>query len=226
MTEAEWLVSEDPRLMLEHVKPTTRQLRLLALQCCRLINSTDPDWLQCLQFVEDQNDWAIVPDSFFPFYHSQAQDRATRHHQLWHTHDPERVNFEPYGRDWQMWEAAAMITREYFGTREASDAMVLSCCFDPDTNAWREGMIERARIMREIFSIRPVAFDTSWLTTTVVSLAKQMYDSRDFAPMPILADALMDAGCSEEEILKHCRGLTTHMRGCWVLDLLTVRGEQ
>ena len=48
-----------------------------------------------------------------------------------------------------------------------------------------------------------------------------MYDSRDFAPMPILADALQDAGCEHEDILAHCRDANgTHVRGCWVVDLV------
>jgi hypothetical protein len=38
--------------------------------------------------------------------------------------------------------------------------------------------------------------------------------------MPILADALVDAGCSEEQILSHCRSPGPHVRGCWVLDLV------
>jgi hypothetical protein len=47
-----------------------------------------------------------------------------------------------------------------------------------------------------------------------------MYGSRDFAPMPILADVLQDAGCSHPDILAHCRGDGPHARGCWVLDLI------
>ena len=45
-----------------------------------------------------------------------------------------------------------------------------------------------------------------------------MYESRDFTAMPILADALQDAGCEHAEILDHCRGPGPHVRGCWVVD--------
>jgi hypothetical protein len=45
-----------------------------------------------------------------------------------------------------------------------------------------------------------------------------MYDSRDFSLMPILADALQDAGCDSADILTHCCGPGTHTRGCWVVD--------
>jgi hypothetical protein len=47
-----------------------------------------------------------------------------------------------------------------------------------------------------------------------------MYDSRDFGAMPILADALQDAGCDNDEVLNHCRNkpAVEHFRGCWVVD--------
>jgi hypothetical protein len=47
-----------------------------------------------------------------------------------------------------------------------------------------------------------------------------MYDRRDFSAMPILADALQDAGCEDADILDHCRGDRMHVRGCWVVDLV------
>jgi hypothetical protein len=78
------------------------------------------------------------------------------------------------------------------------------------------------RLIREIFGnpFRPVAFSPEWRTDTAVMLAQQMYDSRDFSAMPILADALQDAGCDNQDILQHCRGDGPHVRGCWVVDLV------
>ncbi|MBN9122750.1 MAG: hypothetical protein J0I06_27025 [Planctomycetes bacterium] len=65
---------------------------------------------------------------------------------------------------------------------------------------------------------RPVDF-TPWRTDTALSLAQQMYDSRDFGAMPIFADALQDAGCDSDDVLNHCRNAAqTHVRGCWVVD--------
>lgn len=79
-----------------------------------------------------------------------------------------------------------------------------------------------ARLIRCIFGnpFRPVAFDPNWCTSTVVSLARSMYESRDFSPMPILSDALQDAGCENEDTLNHCRSAGSHVRGCWVVDLI------
>ncbi|MCE9566031.1 MAG: hypothetical protein K8U57_28760 [Planctomycetes bacterium] len=75
-------------------------------------------------------------------------------------------------------------------------------------------------LLRDVFGnpFRPVAFDKSWLTSTVVAIAQGMYESRDFSAMPILADALQDAGCDNDDILNHCRGSGPHVRGCWVVD--------
>jgi hypothetical protein len=80
----------------------------------------------------------------------------------------------------------------------------------------------QAGFLRDIFGnpFRPVTLNPAWLTSTVLALAQQMYESRDFSPMPILADALQDAGCDNEDILNHCRQTGEHVRGCWVVDLI------
>jgi hypothetical protein len=60
----------------------------------------------------------------------------------------------------------------------------------------------------------------TWHDGLLVSIARQMYDGRDFSDMPVLADALEEAGCTDADILAHCRGRWPHVRGCWVVDLL------
>jgi hypothetical protein len=65
-----------------------------------------------------------------------------------------------------------------------------------------------------------VVFSPEWRTDTAVSLAQQMYDARDFTAMPILADALQDAGCDNDDILNHCRRPGVHVRGSWLVDLV------
>ena len=65
-----------------------------------------------------------------------------------------------------------------------------------------------------------LAADPAWLTSDVVALARGIYDERTFDRMPILADALQDAGCDSADILNHCRGAGPHVRGCWVVDLV------
>jgi hypothetical protein len=75
-------------------------------------------------------------------------------------------------------------------------------------------------LLRDIFGnpFRPIAFSPEWRTSTAVAIAQGMYDSRDFSPMPLLADALQDAGCEVPEIIDHCRGPGPHVRGSWVVD--------
>ncbi|MFM8274469.1 MAG: hypothetical protein ACKODX_19360 [Gemmata sp.] len=68
---------------------------------------------------------------------------------------------------------------------------------------------------------RPVAVAPGWRTDTALALALGVYKTRDFGAMPILADALQDAGCYDAPLLSHCRDATLgHVRGCWALDLL------
>ena len=71
---------------------------------------------------------------------------------------------------------------------------------------------------------RPVAVDPAWLTSNVVDLARTIYEDRCFERMPILSDALIDAGCNSDEILDHCKSPGPHVRGCWVVDLILGKG--
>jgi hypothetical protein len=93
---------------------------------------------------------------------------------------------------------------EFRAVERASDAAWVACGLDVFGNVFRKA------------KVRP-----AWVTDTVLTLARQMYDSRDFGAMPILADALQDAGCNSEDILSHCRDTNqVHVRGCWVVDLV------
>jgi hypothetical protein len=80
----------------------------------------------------------------------------------------------------------------------------------------------QAHLLRDIFGnpFRPVRVDPSSLTPTVTALAQTIYTDRTFDTMPILADALEEAGCTNDDILAHCRGGGEHVRGCWVMDLV------
>jgi hypothetical protein len=84
---------------------------------------------------------------------------------------------------------------------------------------------EQCRLLREIFGnpFRPVVVDPRWLTSTVLGVARGIddpHEDRAFDRLPILADALEDAGCDDADILTHCRGDGPHVRGCWVVDLI------
>ena len=89
-------------------------------------------------------------------------------------------------------------------------------------NGWKDGEPAKERAvwaLREVYG-NPFAIrrkrkteprrgwmlTPAWRTDTAIALAKQMYESRDFTAMPILADALQDAGCDNADMLRHCRG--------------------
>jgi hypothetical protein len=70
---------------------------------------------------------------------------------------------------------------------------------------------------------RKVALDLAWLTWNggaAAAMARRIAEERRFADLPVLADALEDAGCADSDVLTHCRGPAPHAHGCWVLDLL------
>ena len=77
-------------------------------------------------------------------------------------------------------------------------------------------------VVRDIFGnpFRLVAFEPRWRTSDTVGVARGTYEDRAFERMPILGDALMDAGCADEQVLEHCRSEGPHVRGCWVVDLV------
>lgn len=79
-----------------------------------------------------------------------------------------------------------------------------------------------ADLIREISGnpFRPLAADLTWFTPNVVGLAHSIYEARAFDRMPILAEALEEAGCTDADIVDHCRKPGGHVLGCWVLDLL------
>src|SRR5688572_18552310 len=80
-----------------------------------------------------------------------------------------------------------------------------------------------AEMLRDVFGnpFRRPRFTSAWLTSDVLALARGIYDERAFDRMPILADALQDAGCNYDLVLNHCRDTSlTHVRGCWVVDAL------
>jgi len=77
-------------------------------------------------------------------------------------------------------------------------------------------------LLRDIFGhpFRPVTAEARWLTSTAAALAQAIYTERAFDRLPILADALEEAGCDEPAVLAHCRSGGPHVRGCWVVDLV------
>jgi hypothetical protein len=86
-------------------------------------------------------------------------------------------------------------------------------------------MAAQCALLRDIFRnpFHSVSIDGSWLVWNnglIPRLTKTIYAERAFDQMPILADALEDAGCTDAAILNHCRSDGPHVLGCWLIDLL------
>jgi hypothetical protein len=86
------------------------------------------------------------------------------------------------------------------------------------------GAAVRAALLRELVGnpFRPPELDPAWLEwrgRTVLRIAQAIYDESRFEELPVLADALEEAGCTDADLLAHCRG-GEHFRGCWVVDLI------
>jgi hypothetical protein len=94
------------------------------------------------------------------------------------------------------------------------------------TEAFQKARAHQAELLRDIFPPPGylAALDPEWRTHTVLGLARQMHAAADYSPLPILADALQDAGCGDEVILHRCRAVSgVHCRGNWVVDLVLDR---
>jgi hypothetical protein len=92
-----------------------------------------------------------------------------------------------------------------------------------------EELAVHAVLLRDLFGnpFRPASISPACRTPQVVALAQAAYDQRelpagtlDLARLAVLADALEEAGCTDSDILNHCRKPGVHVRGCWVVDLL------
>jgi hypothetical protein len=219
MNEAAWLTSEDPERMYRATenkrrgKPpravwTRRKEAFFGAACCRLIWPLVVLDKRCRRVVE---------------YNERQFDRPL----------PPRKEEELYWNAKQAAEDPANETTPFL--LEAANVVYDSGhpgLLIPDILRWfqgwgdqRERLRQMAAIMRDVVGnpFRPTAIQAGWLPPTVVALARQIYDSRDFSAMPVLADALEDAGCDNEDVLQHCRGPGPHYLGCWLVDLVLAK---
>ena len=214
--ERQWLTAKtiDPlRNSCEyHHKRNFRKERLFACACCRRIwdQLSDERSRAAIEAAEQFADKLIDRTTLAK---SRAEALRAAHAAPWPS-GRRAGRFSP-----KFAEAATLVAHsEHFSVFvEAS-----RCAQFATVNAVIESAAQ-ALLLRDIFGnpFRPVAFDGAWRSDTAVSLAKHIYESRDFSAMPILADALQDAGCDHTDILTHCRDESlTHVRGCWVVDLV------
>jgi hypothetical protein len=95
-------------------------------------------------------------------------------------------------------------------------------------SAMRAEQAAQCELLREIFGnlFRPAPPVTDWLAWhggAIRDLAQDVYVTRRFEPLPILADMPEEAGCADRDLLAHLRAPGPHVRGCWAVDLLMGR---
>lgn len=221
MTEAEWLSQREvPGFLLKHVKVShratrtkhgRRQLRLVSCGCCRLIwPHLDDSRKQAVGISERFADGSATEEELRAAREAVAP-RGSR------GYSPDSIDVQVDTTRAIAW--ATTIEKPFEATRYAVNW--------PLPLAGHAGSPEVATalicdMVRDIFGnpFRPITFSPEWRTDAAAALARQMYESHDFSLMPILADALQDAGCDNADILDHCRGSGPHVRGCWVVDLV------
>lgn len=215
MTEEEWLISTDPWAMLScYGKGSERKNRLVLLACCRLQEGeiVNEQLSAALDAAERHADGLLAASTLRKYKHRVARFRnaLTMGEQLTPEHYATNLvvlAVTPFGSA---------------GWQPVPDAIRFGI-WDGDFSPRLETHLPA--LLRDIFGnpFRPATIDESWLRWNdrcVVKIAQAVYEERRFEDMPILADALEDAGCDSEVILAHCRGQGPHVRGCWVLDLL------
>lgn len=114
--------------------------------------------------------------------------------------------------------ANALLTAHAFGY--ANDEP--PACLPGSEELRDEHLRLQATIFRDIVgnALDPVAFDSRWRTDDTLGLARGIYIDRAFTRLPLLADALMDAGCADDRLIGHCRSNGPHTRGCWAVNLV------
>jgi hypothetical protein len=226
MTEAEWLTATDPTPMLKSLRNdvSERKLRLFGVACCRRHWQT---------FTDERSRTAVgvgerLADGLAADLEREASEgRAS---QAVQAAVLERYTNYTLPEHFIIAARAARFTVMPCGTfdLEAGLATVAACRLmvlhaTGDQASRADENAELCSTIRDIFgplSFRPMTVDPAWLTSAVLALAEGIYDERTFDRMPILADALQDAGCDNEEILNHCRQPGEHVRGCWVVDMI------
>jgi hypothetical protein len=223
MTEAEWLEATDSQsaIMFLDGKVSIRKLRLFGVECCWLSDRlrNDAATRHRLAVIEEYAEGRATGTALREI-EDGAWDVATGYTELG-IGSPE-VGTVEWSERWdngRAFEAVAILATSPNSQRSLA-SIIASVVTRIEDFAIFE--YELRPILHDIIGnpFRPVAFAPAWRTDTAVVLAQQMYESRDFGAMPILADALQDAGCDSADVLDHCRGEGPHVRGCWVVDLV------
>ncbi len=243
VTEAEWLAATLPGPLLEHVwqhrrrarhRGCRRQLRLFACACCRRAWHLLPErrLVRTLQTCERYAD-GLADEAERSAARAEAYDAANQAgalpmsmaaYAVWYAAGANALSAacgaQSYAANALMHEARAAAGTGHFTVPESRALAGRAIGAE-----WGRHCL----LARDIFGnpFRPVAVGPACLTPQVAALARAAYVQRelpagslDGTRLAVLADALEEAGCTEEALLGHLRGPGPHVRGCWAVDLL------
>ena len=213
MTEEVWLACGNPETLIQSLPShatvpshaSVRKGRLLIAACCRRLASLLPTETQALR------------DDLLGTMESRVDDPLPEDWTdvIWGDYDLARSVDGVAGCN-ELVDCYMMLINTGL-----AGGLMTAAMYAKDNGAQDESA-QQTNLVRCIFGnpFRPATLDPSWRTETVVALARGIYDDRAFDRLPILADALQDAGCDSDDILSHCRDAGPHARGCWVVDLV------
>jgi hypothetical protein len=212
LTRAEWFASTEPDVLLRHVRQvwTLRRKQLCLCGCCRLLGppvlaDSLRRWVEVAEEVADGN---VEEEAL------AAEVVAAR----------KARSMAPLGTPWE-WAPTLLLTVAH----EQPDPWGFSRVFEEMQRTLGADASRRVcGLIRDLHDPSGLPGpEAAWLRTNdgaAVRLAQGIYQRRASDELPVLADVLEDVGCLNPEILDHCRAPGEHFRGCWVLDLLLLRG--
>ncbi len=214
MTETEWMTTGDIVRLLKFLgqRRLGRKRRLFAVACVRRmceVLGIDPSGQRAIDVAELHSDGMANDSELGVFYPTMMARRSATFAFQNIIEAESSEGFDDAAAGNSAWATVVE------GTLIPDDGGIST------TKVAAEEALQ-ADFLRDIFGnpFRPVAFDPDWRTSTAVAIAQLAYDSREFGNLPVLADALQDAGCENADILDHLRGPGPHVRGCWVVDLV------
>ena len=230
MTDSDWTSSTDPQAMLAFLRDrgpvSERKLCLYACACCRSVWHLlrDERGREAVRVSERYADGEAT-DAHRVAMSSPANvavsaldakaDESREQHERRLLHSGWLTGEDLAG------DAAAVLE----DARRAARSVAWATAGGGEYVRQGARVVQRPHLLRDIFGnpLGPVSFSPVWRTEAVVALARGIYEETAWERMPVLADALEDAGCADEAVVAHCRGDGQHCKGCWVVDLVLGR---
>jgi hypothetical protein len=218
MTEAEWLACEYPEKLFKFVagRLSERRFLLLCCACCRRVRHLlKPAAVRhavdvCERFADGEVDKRVFWDA------ANAIGPLLKNH---------RAEFNSGRLRYAVLRAVEGVEMALTRVPEVAAPLAFKYFASAEEPYLKEAYAEQAHLIRDLvgnpFHAAILHPDCRcWGQGIVPRIARAIYDERAFDRLPILADALEEAGCTNPDLLGHLRGPGPHVRGCWAVDLL------